>query len=463
LARFVGSLARHPARASFFWYGAVVAVGAVLLAQKFCREPGIERIEPIDAVFTSTSALCVTGLTVRSTGDEFSLPGQLIILALIQLGGIGIITVTTFVTLQLGGRQDLHSRSLLADTLGAGSEPDLRWVLARVVRFTLTFELAGAALLSSWFIFADSSFDGAPLKAIWHAVFHAISAFCNSGFSLNSNSLARYQEDWFVNLTVMTLIISGGIGYPVMIDVSRNWRGPWRDRWGRLLLHTKMMIVGTVALILLGTVAVLVLEWDDALVGMGLHQRILVAMFQSVTCRTAGFNTVDLPTLTNATLFVMILLMMVGAGPCSTGGGFKVSTFTVLLLRAWTTFRGGTRVSIARRTLPEEVIDRAITTALLFAVVSVIGLTCLLAIEQSAKGVPSQQFPFRDALFEVASALGTVGLSTGLTPHLTTAGKVIIIVLMFVGRLGPITVVAALSLAGRAQPIAYASEEPLIG
>lgn len=458
MARFVGSLARHPARVSFAWYATGIVAGSVLLAQPFCRQATVAPISIIDAAFTSTSALCVTGLNVRSTGHDFSLLGQLIILALVQLGGIGIITVTTYITLRLGGRQNLHNRTLLAETLGSANEPDLRQVLRQVVRFTLFFEAIGALLLTIRFLF-----DHEPLDALWHGVFHSVAAFCNAGFSLNDDSLAPYQGDWLVNLTIMMLIIIGGIGYPVMIDVARNWRYSWGDLWSRLMLHSKLMLVGTTTLIALGTAVVLVFEWDHALADMPNGKRLLVAMFQSVTSRTAGFNSVDIGSLRDATLFVIILLMLVGAGPCSTAGGFKVSTLAVLILRARSSFSGLRRLNVARRTIPQQAIDRAIVTAFLFAVTSILGLIALLSFEQfQSVGLVSGEL-FLDTAFEVASALGTVGITTGLTPHLTTAGKMVIIVLMFVGRLGPITVVAAVSRATRDDAIAYASEEPLVG
>jgi trk system potassium uptake protein TrkH len=413
-------------------------------------------------VFTSTSALCVTGLTVRSTGGDLSFVGQMAVLLLIQLGGIGIMTVTTFVTLTLGGRQSLSKRTLLADTLGTGSEPDLRRVLRRIIRLTLLFELGGTVLLACRFVF-----DHHPVAALWHAAFHSVSAFCNAGFSLNDDSLMRYQGDPLVNLTVMTLVIGGGLGYPVLIDLSRNWnwREPWSLRWEQLMLHTKIMLIGTASLLLLGTTSVLLLEWDGALAGLPIGRRLLVATFQSVTCRTAGFNTIELRSLTNATLFVSMLLMVVGAGPCSTGGGFKVSTLSVLVLRAWSTFLGNTRVNVGKRTLPQHVTDRAVTTALLFVVVSILALTGLLIFEQSEAPhahIRSQGL-FLDATFEVISALGTVGLSTGVTPNLTSMGRLFIVVLMFVGRLGPITVFAALSREPRGGSFEYASEELLIG
>jgi trk system potassium uptake protein len=458
LARIVGPLARHPARVTFLGYAAGVLIGSVLLIQPFCRAPEKSEISLIDSAFTATSALCVTGLGVRSTGHDFSFVGQAAILLLIQLGGIGIITVTTYVTLRLGAHQDLHSRTLLAETLGSSNEPDLRVVLRRVVRFTLLFELAGAVAFTGRFLLDYPFWD-----AVWQGVFHSISSFCNAGFSLNDDSLMAYQTDWVVNLTAMTLIIGGGIGYPVMIDITRHWSGPWRDRWSRLMLHTKIMLIGTAVLITLGTIAVLMLESQSTLRGMSMPNRLLVAMFQSVTSRTAGFNSVDTGALRDATLFVIILLMMVGAGPCSAAGGFKVSTLGILVLRAWSTLWGNARVHVARRTVPQEIIDRAIISAFLFAVVSILGLICLLTVEQFQYSDAVSGELFLDASFEVASALGTVGLSTGLTPSLTVTGKAIIIVLMFIGRLGPITVVAAVSLSRREPPLAYVSEAPLVG
>ena len=360
----------------------------------------------------------------------------------------------------VGGSTESRRRTLLADTLAREASRTCAGCSRVVIRFTLFFELGGAVLLAGRFFF-----DHRPAAALWHAVFHSISAFCNAGFSLNDDSLMRYQGDPVVNVTIMALVIGGGLGYPVMIDLSRNWHGPWAERWERLMLHTKIMLIGTASMLAFGTIGVLVLEWDGALAGLPVGRCLLVATFHSVTCRTAGFNTIEVGTLTNATLFVSILLMVVGAGPCSTGGGFKVSTLSVLVLRAWATFLGYERVNFGKRTLPRHVTDRAVTTALLFGVISVLALTGLLICEQSE--APHTQIQsqglFLDAMFEVVSALGTVGLSTGMTPNLTPLGRAIIIVLMFVGRLGPITVVAALSREPRSKSLEYASEELLIG
>jgi trk system potassium uptake protein TrkH len=247
------------------------------------------------------------------------------------------------------------------------------------------------------------------------------------------------------------------------LDLRQNAHGPWRERWGRLHLNSKIMLIGTVTLLLLGTISFLLLEWDGVLIGMPISKRIMIASFHSVSCRTAGFNTVDMASLTNAMLFISILLMLIGAGPCSTAGGFKVSTVAVLVLRAWKTFQGHTGINVFRRTVPAETVERATATAMLFTVLAAVALTTLLVFEQSAVPHPHSQGLFLDALFEIISALGTVGLSLGMTPSLTTAGRCILVCLMFLGRLGPISVFAALSRGQQTETIEFPTEEPLIG
>jgi trk system potassium uptake protein TrkH len=267
----------------------------------------------------------------------------------------------------------------------------------------------------------------------------------------------------FVNLTVAGLIVCGGIGFPVLLDIQRTRGLPWSDRWDRLHIHSKVMLLGTAALLALGMLAALVLEWEGALKGMPLGERLLVSGFHSVTCRTAGFNTIDVASLSDAMLLISIVLMMIGAGPCSTAGGFKVSTVMVLVLHAWNAFLGRTHTNLYRRTIPRETVERATATAMLFGVAAVAALTTLLVCEQSASASDEEQDLFLDASFEVASALGTVGLSTGMTPRLTPAGRLVIIALMFLGRLGPISVFVALSRSERREAVEYPGEEPMIG
>jgi trk system potassium uptake protein TrkH len=423
-----------------------------------CRRAAAEPIRLIDAIFTSTSACCVTGLSTRSTGNDFSFLGQVVILALIQLGGVGIITVTTFAMVQLGAQSSLRQRQVMVESLGMSDRADLRKILRRVLFATFLFEGIGAVILAIRF-----AFDMPLLDALWAGVFHSVSAFCNAGFGLWDDSLVRYQTDIVINLVVPLLIIVGGIGFPVILDIRRHRKRPWREFWDRLNVHSKLMLVGTSVLLAFGMVTFLLLEWNGVLEKLTWWQRPLVAMFHSATTRTAGFNSVDLRQLTNATLFITILLMMIGAGPCSTAGGFKVSTLCVLVLYAWTRFRGGVRINIFRRTIPAEATGKAIVVAMIFIVVTALALVAMLIVEQASKPHFTAQNEFLDAAFEVASALGTVGLTMGVTTQLSDVGKLVIMALMFMGRLGPISLFVAMSSFERRRPIEYASSEPLLG
>ncbi len=460
MVKLTGSLVTFPARLSLTGYLLLILLGASLLSLPFSRSGRAEPLGTTDSVFTATSAVCVTGLVVRSTGNDFSLFGQCVILALIQLGGIGIMTVTTYVILQWQSQHSLHHRQLAAETIGPTVKGDLGSILFRVIGVTVLFEGIGFIILAARFALLHDY-----RTALWSALFHAISAYCNAGFSLNDDSLTQYQFDPVVNITIMLLIIVGGIGYPVLFDLHRCWK---RKRqgfgfWEHLRLHSKLMLLGTATLIVAGAGVVLLLEWDGVLHPFPWVARPLVALFHSVSCRTAGFNTIDIGSLTNATLFFSLLLMAIGAGPCSTGGGFKVSTIAVLVLRAWSTFLGHHHVRVFRRTIPREVVNRAIATAMLFFVVSVVALTTLLLVEQSSESHVASQKRFLDAMFEIISALGTVGLSTGVTASLSHSGRWIVIVLMLMGRIGPLSVFVALSRAEHDDPIEYPAEEPLIG
>ena len=460
MPRLAGSLIKYPARVSLAWYLGLIVLGSALLSHPLCRMEDKQPISLLDAVFTATSATCVTGLAVRSTGHDFSPLGQTVILVLIQLGGIGIMTVTTMLTFQLGGRAGLRERQIVTETLGAGNERDVRPLVKRVVIWTLSIEAIGFVLLAIRNLF-DKSLSFAD--KLWHALFHSISAFCNGGFGLFDDSLVRYQSDVLVNLTICGLIIAGGIGFPVMADIRRNWEGEWKDMWKKLLIHTKVMLIGTVALLLVGMISFLVIEWGGVLENKTWWEKGLISFFNSTTCRTAGFNTVQINKLTNATLFTMLLLMMIGAGPCSTGGGFKVSTFMTLVLNAWTTFKGGTRINLFRRTIAPQMVAKATATLLLFVIVATVALTLMLVMEQSHIPHAASQGLFMEVLFEVISALGTVGLSTGITSELNTGARWVIILLMIIGRLGPISVLLAISRSQREQSLEFPYESPLIG
>jgi trk system potassium uptake protein TrkH len=458
MVKYAGSVARYPARALFAWFLGLIVVGAVLLNQPFCRHSDAAKISRIDAIFTATSASCVTGLTVRSSGNDFSFWGQLVILILIQLGGLGIMTVATLVSLAFGGGEELRQRVAIAETLGQRPTEETQRVLVRVIVVTLVIELSGALILLLRRLFEQPEIDAA-----WWALFHAISAFCNAGFALADNNLEDYHSDPIVNLTIIALIVLGGIGFPVISDVLRNRKERWPDCWDRLQLHSKLALIGTVGLLVFGAVLFLILEWHNALAHRPWGTRLLASMFQSTTPRTAGFNTVPIATLTDITLFVLVLLMMVGACPCSTGGGYKVSTLMILVLHAWSRFRGDARITVFRRTIAPETVGRAIAGVLLYASVATVGLGALLVVEQRPPFDTAAPRRFLELMFEVVSAQGTVGLSTGVTPTLSTGGKWIIIALMFLGRVGPLSVVLALSRQVRHPRVEYPKEEVLIG
>ena len=469
MPQFAGSINRYPGRASLLWYAVLILVGfAVLYLVPQCAADPNQPISLLDALFTSTSASCVTGLIVRSTASDFSLLGQFVILMLIQFGGIGIMTVTTLIVVQFNKRGGLRQRKAVADTLGASEREDMRGILLNVMLLTFICEAVGFAILCAYNhfyyeVYLNIGVWESRAEATWHALFHSISAFCNAGFALNENSLMPFDTSWVVNGVIIALIIIGGLGFPVVTDLWRTRGRPWKERWGSLQLHSKIMLIGTVGLLLLGFISFLTLEADNILSGAPIGERIVKAAMHSASCRTAGFNTVDIGDLTNASLFITIVLMMIGAGPCSTAGGFKVTTATIIALRAWATFQGYVRINLFRRTLPTASVERAVATALLFLVAAGVALTTLLLIEQSSTSHQSSQGLFLETLFEVISALGTVGLSTGLTGDLSNLSRLVVIFLMLLGRLGPITTFAALSHTERIERIEYPNEEPLVG
>ena len=453
------SLITFPARVSLAASLLLIFVGTIALNLPGSTAPG-KPLTWTDSAFTATSAVCVTGLVVRSTEHDFTRQGQVILIILIQLGGIGIMTVTTFIMVSWSRNQSLWQRQLVSETAGAELRSNLLGILGHVFVATVICEGIGVALL-----FFHNQSEWAWQQSLWHAIFHSVSAFCNAGFALHDDSLTRYQLDPLVNVTIAGLVIVGGLGFPVLLDMRSTWRRGWRraDWWVHLQLHTKLMLTGTAVLLLIGTISMLLLEWDGVLKPVPYAQRPMVAMFHSMTCRTAGFNTVDLKQMTGAMLLLSVLLMMIGAGPCSTGGGFKVSTITILFLHARSTFRGHRRLFVFGRWIPSDTVNRAVATAMIFAVLAIVALTGLLIAEQMARGSAASKHMFLGVLFEVVSALGTVGLSTGLTQELTTAGRWVIIVLMLMGRLGPISVFTALSGEADDRPIEYPQESPLVG
>ena len=456
MPQFTGSLVGYPARVSFAAYMLTILLGGFVLTLPACRQPGRPPVSFVDGVFTATSACCVTGLTVRSTRHDFSPLGQGVILFLIQLGGLGIMTITTLVAFQIGGQATLRQRAVIADTLGIKSGRDLRWVTFGVLFTVLLAEAIGVVALC-WASWGSDS----PAAVLWTSVFHSVSAFCNAGFALHDQNLIPDAGNVAVNLTICSLIIVGGIGFPVIFDIFSRLRRR-EPFWERLHTQSKMMLIGTAGLLAFGAVSFWALEWEEALVREPLVTKLLMGLFHSTTCRTAGFNTVDYGALSSATLFLAVILMAIGAGPCSTAGGFKVSTFMTLSVSAWSNFRGLKHANFFRRTIPAAAVERAAATSLLFVAVAIAALVALLVVETRGPSAARPRW-FLEALFECTSALGTVGLSTGITAGLTDPGKLVLVALMLVGRLGPITAAVALSRQRRGYQFQYPEEEPLVG
>lgn len=444
-----------PLRVYVLAFALFILAGAVMLSLPLSAGKG--QIRFLDALFTSTSAACVTGLVVLDTGKDFSLLGQIIILLWIQVGGLGIMTMSTVMLLAAGRRPSLGARLVIQDTFTQGGDRDVTSLVFDVIRFTLVIEIAGSIFLFMRFAHGR----GLP-EALYISVFHSVSAFCNAGFSLFSNNLEGFIGDWLVSLTICFLIITGGIGFIVLRELKLRLGSPRRSRM-HFSLHSKLVMSTSAYLLLAGTVLILLMEWDNTLGALSLPDRLLAAFFQSVTPRTAGFNTVPIGALANQTLFVIILLMFIGASSGSTGGGIKTGTFATLVALGWSRLLGHEQPQMFRRTVSPGSVARAMSVVLMCSLV-VIGATLVLQVTElgTAPHIHASRGRFLELLFEVVSAFGTVGLSTGITPSLTDAGKLVIICVMFLGRVGPLAVAVAVSRR-KALPYRYAEEAIMVG
>ncbi len=451
----VAHLNLKPAQTLLLSFLLVIALGTFLLASpRSLTEPPRsigERL--LNALFTATSATCVTGLIVQDTGSYFSQFGQVVILGLIQTGGLGLMTMTAFFALVLGQGMGIRERILIGDILSTRTLGQLSHMIVSILVLTVFFELLG--VLALYTVWNDPTLFTTHSSRIYYAIFHSISAFCNAGFSLFPNSLVDYRMSTAVNLIVTSLVILGGLGFTVNSNLLRySFLGGLLRRRERLTLHTKLVLIMTPCLILSGMLLFLITEWHHALNDMGITERILTSYFQSVTTRTAGFNTVDISNLLPASYFLMMILMFIGASPGSTGGGIKTSTFAALIGSLWTTLRGKNQVEMFQRTIPEAVIHKAlaiIVTSL--SILSLFGFILLL----------TEQAPPIHIFFELLSAFGTVGLSTGLTPQLSTIGKCVIIFVMFIGRIGPLTLALAIGQRQEVGNYHYPHEQIMIG
>ena len=437
-----------PAQLIALSFAATIAVGTALLALPVAHAPGHE-VTLLDALFTSTSAVCVTGLVVVGTGTAFSLFGKIVIMLLIQAGGLGILTLGTLVALASGRRIGFRERLSLQAQVNIGQVGGVVRLVRRIFLVVFGVEFLGAVLLYLPFARLEGAGRGA-----FFAVFHSISAFNNAGFGFYADSLTRFLHDPLVNVTIMVLIVLGGLGFMVIINVASHFR---HGRRMPLTLHSKVVLAGTALLIAIGTVVILALEWTNpATLGpLSFPDKLMAALFQSVTPRTAGFNTLDFGHLRSATLLFTMLLMFIGGNPGSTAGGIKTVTFLVLVGSAWSISRGHGELTLFERRIASETAVKASAIALLGMLLVGAAVTALTLTD-----------PHKTLLqlgFESISAFGTVGLSTGITAALSSAGKLIIVVLMYLGRLGPLTLALALMERQPERRIKYPEDDVVIG
>ena len=428
-------------------FGTAVLVGTLLLSIPAASASG-ERADFVDALFTATSAVCITGLITVDTGTYWSTFGQVTILALIQAGGLGIMTLATLVVLLLSKRMGLRARSVVQAETKAMTAADIRRVIRNVVLFSLGVECLVAAILVSRFYLA---YDQSLPAALYSGVFHSISAFNNGGFSLYSDSLVRFVADPWVSLTVALAVIVGGLGFPVWFELARSWRRP--RHWTVL---TRITLLTTAALLVVGTGVILGIEArNPATLGrLSGAEQLLAAFFAAVMPRSGGFNTLDMTALRPETWFVTDILMFIGGGSAGTAGGIKVTTFGLLGFVIWSEMRGEPDVRVGRRRVPASNHRQALAIALLSIGVVVPSTFLMLALTG---------FRIDAVLFETISAFATVGLSTGITPDLPVAAKLLLVVLMFIGRIGPLTVASALAVRERPRLYQLPEERTIVG
>lgn len=437
----------HPAQAVASGFGAATIVGTLLLMLPIAKN-GDGGGTFIESLFTAVSAVCVTGLTVVDTLTYWTPFGQVVILLLIQVGGLGIMVFASVIGLALARRLSLRSRMMAASEAKSVGTGDVKKLLLGIVRISVTIEAIAAVLLTLrfWLGYQEDF-----LYALWLGIFHAVSSFNNAGFALFTDNMMSYATDPFIGLPMCAAIILGGLGFPVLMQLRKEFTHPLH--WS---MNTKLVLWATPILLILGTVYIAAIEWNNAATigNMDVGGRLLTAFFQSVQTRTAGFNSVDIGQLDPATLLGMDVLMFIGAGPASTAGGIKVTTFGVLFFIMYTELRGEGAVNIFGKRLSRAVHRQAITVVLL-AVALVLGSTVVLML--------MTDLPLDVLFFESISAFGTVGLSTGITAGLPDAGKLVLIALMFIGRLGPATLASAIALRERKILYEYPQERPGIG
>lgn len=458
---------RNPAKTLIITFLVLIITGAGMLSLP--RSYNTEQISFVDALFTATSATCVTGLIVKDTGRDFSFMGQTVILTLIQLGGLGIVIFGAVLALLLGQALSVRESVAMQDLLSAKTLGKISQLIVFIFAVTIIVEAIGAISLFGMWDNVPGTIQSAPRQ--WFcSIFHSISAFCNAGFSLFNTSMVNYNDNWPVYGVMAPLIILGGLGFGVLYNlvnvttdkVKRTLKSILFRKSGsifettapgKIRLQTKIVLTTSLILILAGTAAIMLFERNRQTDS----NFFLSALFQSITARTAGFNTIDISSMTAAGKLILIMLMFIGGSPGSTAGGIKTVTFAVVIMVAYATLRKRREVEVFKRSVPLVVVGRAVTITLLFAAVF-LGVVFLLTITES-----QNSFAMEDIIFETGSALGTVGLTTGITPSLTTAGKLIIIITMLIGRLGPLTLLASMTFNLRAVGYNYPVEPIVVG
>ncbi|ARU46705.1 TrkH family potassium uptake protein [Corynebacterium silvaticum] len=442
---------KTPARLVAGSFATLVIIGTLVLLLPISRE-GQAQADVITALFTATSAVCLTGLTVVDTATYWSHFGQLVILLLIQLGGLGIMTLTSFAAWVLVGRIGVRDR-LNAAAEGRGRElGEVKGLLVATFAFTVVVESAVALVLTLRFKGLGFSWGA----SLWEGVFHSVSAFNNAGFGLRSDNLVPYVGDFGIILPISGAIILGGLGFTLLLELHRRHEhraaGIAERRFSLTAVFT---IVGTLALLITGTVGIAAFEWRGVLSGFSVPTKLLASFFQSVTSRTAGFNSINIGEMHPSSLLLTDFLMFIGGGSGGTAGGIKITTVAVLLTVMVAEIRGDDNILIRGRRIPTRTVRQALAVTMLATLLVSVSLMTMLLV--------APEFEFLDISFEVVSAFATVGLSTGITPDLPSVGKLLLVLLMYAGRVGPVSLVAALAARSNKRLYSYPVERPIIG
>lgn len=447
---FFQELANRPGVSISTSFILVIFIGAGFLSLPQATETQ-ERLPFIDALFTSASATCVTGLTVYDT-EYLSRYGQTVVLILIQAGGLGIMTWATFFRVILRRRVTATQQAVMVDFLGLEHRGAIKRLLVFMLVFTFTVEAIGSFILFSFFL----KFSGNPEEALFDAIFHAVSAFCNAGFSTFSDSLQSFRGSVLITMTITSLVILGGLGVPILYNLWQVFISLFGEKGviKRITLHTQLSLITTLVLTGLGFGLFYLFEMGHSLKGLPWQEQVLASYFHAVTPRTAGLTTIDIGTVSEPGLMFLMFLMFIGGAPGSTAGGIKTTTLAVLMTSLAAFCRGREEVECFGRTIAKAVIDKAVVV-MVWGVLVVLVATLIL--------LNTEPFPFENIVFEVFSAFDTVGLSTGITPHLSLAGKIVIIVTMFVGRIGPLTLALMVGREVAAPGIRYPEEHVAVG